>query len=203
MGTFIVFEGGDGAGKTTQLARLAERLRCEGKTVVTTREPGGSPTLGAQVRKMLLESGGFGDRAEALLFAAERAEHVRTVIAPALERGDVVLCDRFVDSTLAYQGAGRGLDMKALLSLCDFATGGLYPDAVVVLDLSAADAAARQDGRGEADRMEKAGLGGVVRNLLLDRAGADPEHYTVVDASGTLDEVERRLYVQLAALLRW
>lgn len=191
---FIAFEGADGAGKSTQLQLLAADLRAAGRTVTTTREPGGSPTFGGPLRQLLLHTKiDMGARAEALLFAADRAEHVRTVIRPALGRGEVVLCDRFVDSTLAYQGAGRGLDADDLLSLSRFATDGLFPDLVVVCDLSADAAALRQHGRGPADRMEAAGLGSAVRSLLLARAQANREQYVVVDADGSVEQVSARV----------
>jgi dTMP kinase len=193
-GLFVVFEGTDGAGKTVQLDRIAERLRATGTDVVTTREPGASP-LGLVVRELLLHGTvEFGARAETLLFAADRAEHIRLVIEPALDRGDVVLCDRFVDSTLAYQGAGRGLGQDELLSVCAFATGGRQPDLVVVLDLSSEAAQGRQQGRAVADRIEKAQMGEQVRSLLLSRAAADPARYAVVDADADLDTVTERIW---------
>ena len=196
----IVFEGGDGSGKSTQLQLLAQALRGQGLDVVVTREPGGSPSLGQPLRDMLLHSqGGFGRRAEALLFAADRAAHVHEVIRPALERGAVVLCDRFIDSTLAYQGAGRGLEEEDLLALCDFATGGLLPDVVVVCDVEPEVALARQRGRGEADRMEQANLGRHVRELLLRRASQFPHRYRVVDADGTPEQVHERVLAALAS----
>lgn len=195
----IVFEGGDGSGKTTQLGLLAQALRGQGLDVVVTREPGGSVSLGTKVRDLVLHSeSDFGRRAEALLFAADRAAHVHEVIRPALERGAVVLCDRFIDSTLAYQGAGRGLEEEDLLALCDFATGGLLPDVVVVCDVEPHVALARQQNRGAADRMEQANLGRHVRELLLRRAGEFPHRYRVVDADGTPQQVHERVLAALS-----
>lgn len=195
----IVFEGVDGSGKSTQLRMLADALRGQGLEVVETREPGGSPSLGKPLRDLVLHSeADFGRRAEALLFAADRAAHVHEVVRPALERGAMVLCDRFVDSTLAYQGAGRGLEEADLLALCEFATGGLQPDLVVVCDLPEDVALARQRERGEADRMEKANLGRHVRQLLLRRAAEFPFRYRVVDADGTPEQVHARVLAALA-----
>ena len=197
---FIVFEGVDGSGKTTQLRLLAEALRAQGVAVTTTREPGGSANIGPLLRELLLHSADdLGARAEALLFAADRAEHVRTVVEPALARGEVVLCDRFVDSTLAYQGHGRGLPADELLALCDFATAGRSADLVVVCDLDPRQAQARQRARSATDRMEAAGLGGHVRELLLSRAGADPDRYVVVDAGGTPEQVAVRVVGEVAS----
>lgn len=193
-GVFIVLEGDDGVGKTTQLDALAQTLRGAGLSVTTTREPGGSPNLGPELRRLLLTSGvEIGDRAEALLFAADRAEHVRTVIAPALARGEVVLCDRFSDSTLAFQGGGRGLPFDDLIDLSTFATDGLRPDLVVVLDMPPEHAAERVAARATPDRIEAAGLGEGVREFFLSRAAAHPDRYVVVDASGSVEDVAQRL----------
>jgi dTMP kinase len=190
---FIVLEGPDGSGKTTQAELLARALSERGYDVVSTREPGGSKTLGPQLREILLHADELGDQAEALLFAAERAEHVRTVVRPALERGALVVCDRFIDSTLAYQGAGRGLAEADLLALCDFATGGLVPDLTVVCDVTPEVAEARRDARSAADRIESAQMGERVRDLLLRRAAENQERYLVVDASTSPEEVASAL----------
>ena len=127
-GLFIAFEGGEGAGKSTQIARAAALLRADGHDVVTTREPGGTD-LGGELRRLLLDPDGadIGPRAEALLYAADRAQHVAAVIAPALAAGAVLLTDRYIDSTLAYQGAGRGLSLEQARVLTDWATDGLLP----------------------------------------------------------------------------
>lgn len=195
---FIVFEGVDGSGKTTQLRLLSEALTGAGMSVACTREPGGSPTLGPALRELLLHTGGdLCARAEALLFAAERAEHVDKVIEPALAAGQVVLCDRFTDSTLGYQGAGRGLDEADLVSLCDFATAGLVPDVVVVVDVPVEVGQSRQGERGAADRMEAAGLSSAVRALLLRRASQHPDRYVVVDGAASPAQVHERVMAGL------
>lgn len=130
---FISFEGPEGCGKSTQLGLLAEALRESGREIVATREPGGVPTAEA-IRELVLH-GQLWPETEALLFLAARAEHARAVILPALKRGDVVLCDRFNDSTMAYQGYGLGIDLERLRGLCDFACGGRWPDLTLLLDL--------------------------------------------------------------------
>ncbi|MGB7404530.1 MAG: dTMP kinase [Pacificimonas sp.] len=146
---FITFEGGEGAGKTTQIARLAERLRAKGETVVTTREPGGTPGSEA-IRALLVEGepGRWNGRTEALLMNAARADHVARLILPALAGDKWVLCDRYGHSTLAYQGAARGLDMKALTALHNFASDGLWPARTFLLDLPVVDGLARAGKRG-------------------------------------------------------
>ena len=133
-GLFVVLEGGDGCGKSTQVVRLAERFRDEGREVVTTREPGATPA-GAAIRAVVLGDGPLDARAEALLIAADRAEHAARVVRPALERGAVVVSDRYVPSSLAYQGVARGLGVEEIERLSAWATGDLRPDLVVVLDV--------------------------------------------------------------------
>ena len=155
-GLLITVEGGDGAGKSTLAAALAERWRADGRDVETTREPGGT-LFGQGLRELLLDAEmAMGSWTETLLFLADRSEHVTRVIGPALERGAVVLCDRYADSTLAYQGYGRGLDLELLRRLNDEATGALTPDATLLLDVSAEAGAARARGRASdrADRFE-------------------------------------------------
>lgn len=157
QGAFVVFEGGEGAGKSTQIARTAAALKGEDLATVCTREPGGT-ALGESLRSLLLDPalGDISPRAEALLFAAARAQHVSDVIAPALARGDVVLSDRFLDSSLAYQGVARGLGLADVLAINDFALQGLRPDLTVVLDLPVGAqrrrTAARRDAAGDAPR---------------------------------------------------
>ncbi len=154
-GVFVVLEGGEGVGKTTQWSRLAETLRAVGHDVVAVREPGGTPA-GDAIRMLLLDPGSqLAAESEALLFAASRAQLVRDVIEPALQRGAVVLVDRFLLSTYAYQGAGRGLSMPSLQAVNHFATGGLAPDLTLLLSLPLAEAQARMHARGTADRMER------------------------------------------------
>ena len=148
-GLFIAFEGGDGAGKSTQLTLLARALSAAGRRVVVTRQPGGTP-LGAQLRDLVLHGGQVSPRAETLLFAADRAEHVARVVRPALERGEIVVTDRYVDSSIAYQGAGRDLGPTRCAALLPWATDGLVPDLTVLLDMPGAAAAVRRG----ADRIE-------------------------------------------------
>lgn len=205
-GVFVVFEGGEGAGKSTQIGLLAQTLRGQGREVVVTREPGATE-VGARIRKMVLEthtttSGPVGatalaPRAEALLYAADRAHHVSTVVRPALRRGDIVVSDRYVDSSLAYQGAGRTLPVDEVSWLSAWATGGLKPDLVVLLDVEPGVGLGRVSRRGEADRLERESLDfhERVRQGFLDLAAADPARYLVLD--GTRDE--HQLAAEIAA----
>lgn len=151
---FVTFEGIDGSGKSTQTALLAERLREQGRDVVLTREPGGTP-LGEAVRDLLLHGGDVSPWAEAALYAASRAQHVAELIRPALARGAFVVCDRYLDSSVAYQGAARGLGFEAVLDLNLAVVGGLVPDRTVLLELSAAAAAERMGD--DLDRLEREG----------------------------------------------
>ena len=200
-GVFVAFEGGEGAGKTTQIARLAARLRAAGRAVVTTREPGGT-AAGVAIRALLLDpaSDGLSARAEALLYAADRAEHVQAVVRPALERGEVVVSDRFVDSSLAYQGAGRTLDLDDVALLSRWATGDLVPDLTVVLDVDPAVGLARLDG---ADRLEAESLDfhRRVRAGFLSLAAREPSRYLVIDATAPADEIEREVVDRVHAVL--
>ncbi|WP_344618275.1 dTMP kinase [Dactylosporangium salmoneum] len=193
QGVFIVFEGGEGAGKSTQVDRLAEALRRVGREVVVTHEPGATP-IGRGIRGLLLDHPADGGeeltpRAEALLYAADRAHHVASVVRPALEHGAVVISDRYVDSSLAYQGAGRTLPVEEVSWLSKWATGGLKPDLVVLLDLDPAVGLARAGRRGEADRLESESLAfhERVRYAFLDLASADPSRYLVLDATNSID----------------
>ena len=186
-GWFIALEGGDGAGKSTQLAAVAQWLRGRGFEVVTTREPGATP-LGSVLRNLVLhsEEHRLGARAEALLFAADRADHMETVVRPALERGAIVLTDRHVDSSVAYQSGGRGLAADEVAALSAFATEGVHPDLVVLLDLEPAVARARREERtGQADKLEAeaADFHERVRATFLARAKAEPARYLVLDAN--------------------
>lgn len=149
---FVTFEGGDGSGKTTQATLLAERLRREGEEVVLTREPGGTE-LGERIRELLLHAGHVAPWAEAALFAASRAQHVDEVIRPALERGAVVVCDRYLDSSLAYQGIARGLGLEAVLELNLSAVGGLLPDRTFLLVIDPGESRSRLGGA--PDRIER------------------------------------------------
>jgi len=205
-GRFITLEGGEGAGKSTQLRRLAEALRARGLTVVETREPGGSPGAEA-IRSLLL--GGDQERwtaeAEALLFAAARADHVARMIRPALERGEWVLCDRFVDSSLAYQGLAGGLGEDAVRRLHAIGSHDLYPDRTLLLELpgNAAAGRARDRDNGEADRIgaREAAYHDAVAAGFAALAAHEPERIRRIDASGTPEEVTSRLIAAIEDLL--
>lgn len=184
-GRFVVFEGGEGCGKSTQAGLLADALGA-----VLTREPGGTP-FGVEVRRLLLDpaTGHVDPRAEALAMLADRAQHVATVVRPALEGGRHVVSDRFAGSTLAYQGAGRGMDVEDLRRLSDWASGGRWPDLTIVLDVPLDVAAARVGA--SPDRFEQAGdaFHARVRAGFAAQAEADPAGWVVLDGTGTIDEV--------------
>ena len=200
-GVFVALEGGEGAGKSTQLALLETWLRARGCEVVVTREPGAT-AAGASIRALLLDPRStLSARAEALLYAADRAQHVAEVVRPALERGAVVLTDRYVDSSLAYQGAGRELSTDEVARLSRWATEGLRPDLVVLLDVDPAVGLRRA---GDApDRIERESLEfhRRVREGFLDLAGQDPDRYLVVPAEQTLEQVHEAVRRSLAARL--
>ncbi|SEP63931.1 dTMP kinase [Microlunatus flavus] len=200
-GAFVVFEGGDGVGKSTQVALLAERLEAAGREVVTTFEPGGTP-LGAVLRGLLLhgEGGEVGPRTEALLYAADKAEHLHQVVRPALGRGAVVVCDRYVDSMVAYQGAGRVLDGDEVERVARWATGDLRPDLTVLLDL---DPEAGLGTLTDPDRLESAGLDfhTRARASFLALAGRDPDRYLVLPARRPRDELAGTVAARVEALL--
>jgi dTMP kinase len=208
VGRFIVFEGGEGAGKSTQVRLLAERLRAAGRDVVVTREPGATD-VGSRIRGLLLdrdpaESGAIAPRAEALLYAADRAHHVATVVRPALGRGAVVISDRYVDSSLAYQGAGRVLPVNEVSWLSAWATGGLKPDLVVLLDVDPGIGLARVADRGAGiDRLEGEALPfhERVRYAFLDLASAEPSRYLVLDASRPPEAVAELVADRVAMML--
>ena len=200
-GMFISFEGPEGGGKSTHVAELASRLRAEGKTVLVTREPGGTK-LAEQIRALVREE--VEDppvtRSEVLLFLAARAQVVSQVIKPALARGEWVICDRFADSTFAYQGYGRGIDVRLLKELNDFATEGLKPDLTILLDVplevSRARLAERQKATDtKADRIEQAGetFHRHLREGFLELAKAEPERFVVIDSSGDRAEVDEKI----------
>ncbi|RAZ31443.1 dTMP kinase [Microbacterium sp. SMR1] len=185
-GLWITLEGGDGSGKTTQATALEAWLRESGREVVRTREPGGSD-VGVLIRDIVLHHrGDIAPRAEALLYAADRAHHVATVVRPALDRGAVVVQDRYLDSSVAYQGAGRVLDAGEVRDLSLWATDGALPDITVLLDLDPAAARARLDADDKPfDRLEaeKADFHERVRTAFLGLAAAEPERFLVLDAS--------------------
>jgi dTMP kinase len=200
---FIAFEGGEGAGKSTQIRRAADWLRARGHQVVQTREPGGTP-LGREVRRLVLDpAGDMVPRAEALLYAADRAQHVESVIRPALAAGQIVLSDRYVDSTLAYQGAGRGLAVADARIVTDWATSGLRPDRTVLLDLDPRVGLARAGSRSTPDRLEAAAVSfhDDVRAGFLALAAAEPGRYAVLDANRSPDELAADVAAVLASLL--
>ena len=190
-GLFIAFEGGDGAGKSTQAARLSDALESRGLSVLRTREPGGTP-IGEKLRSLVLDHGhGTIDaRTEALMFAAARAAHAHQVIRPALASGTVVITDRYIDSSVAYQGAGRGLGAEGVLSLNEWATEGLRPHLTVLLDVDPADGRQRRTaGDATEDRLESEpdDFHSAIRHAFLDLARAAPSSYLVLPAS---EEIE-------------
>jgi dTMP kinase len=192
-GAFITFEGIDGCGKSTQLRLLASELRVRGLEVVTTREPGGT-TLGQKLRAALLDVGEQVDPlAELLVFAADRAHHVRTLLLPALETNQIVLSDRYADATVAYQGGGRGFEPGLIREIVQLATAGLKPDLTLLFDLSVAESAVRTRRRvasKNTDRLdsEDAEFHTRVRNAYLEIAKAEPERFRVIDARGSVQE---------------
>jgi dTMP kinase len=189
-GVFVAFEGGDGAGKSTQARRLAEHLRAAGREVVLTFEPGDT-RIGKDVRRLVLDvaSEGLDARAEALLYAADRAEHVANLVRPALARGAVVITDRYVDSSIAYQGAGRALGTEQIAELSRFATAGLLPDLTVVLDVPEHVRRGRIEGLGDRLEREVDKFHVIVRQAFLDRAASDPARYLVLDGTLPRDEL--------------
>ena len=205
-GRFISLEGGEGVGKTTQLRALAEQLAQRGIEVITTREPGGSPGAEA-IRDLLLsgEDGRWSAPAEALLFAAARADHVEKTIRPALEAGKWVLSDRFLDSSLAYQGGAGGLGVETVGRLHEFGSAGFLPDRTLVLLLAESQGMVRAELRdeGAADRIgrRRADYHRAVERSFREIARGDPERVRVVDAAGPVEGVTSRLMHQLADLL--
>lgn len=208
-GRFITFEGGEGCGKSTQIRLLAERLRAAGKEVLLTREPGGT-ALAEKIRSLVREESDDppNSRAETLLFIASRAQVVENVIRPALVSGTWVLCDRFADSTFAYQGYGRGLDLEELKRINSFATGGLEPDRTILLNVSPEVSAKRMRAREaatntDADRMEKAGdsFHSRLRQGFLELASAEPDRFAVIQADGSVEEVEEAVWNSIQPML--
>ncbi len=205
-GRFITLEGGEGVGKSTQVRALAAALRARGLSVIETREPGGSPGAEA-IRQALLHApaDAWGREAEALLFAAARADHVARLIRPALERGDWVICDRFVDSTRAYQGGGSGMADADIMALHAVGSRGLLPDRTLLLQVDGAEAVARRQARGSAgdDRIEgrNAAFHNAVNAAFQAMAAAEPERFRTIDAAGAPDVVTARLINALDDLL--
>ena len=197
-GVFVVLEGGDGSGKSTQAASLAARLREAGREVVATREPGATE-VGAAIRSLVLGGGDLDPRTEALLIAADRAEHVAEVIRPALERGAAVVSDRFVPSSLAYQGVARGLGVEEIARLSHWATGGLEPDLVILLDVPPEVATSRR--AGPEDRMERepAEFRAMVNKAYRDLA--DQFGWAVIDGTAPVAEVAEEIWALVRPLV--
>jgi len=205
-GRFITFEGGEGAGKSTQLARLAERLRADGATVLGLREPGGTP-FGERMREVLKQPGtSLAPAAEALLFASCRAQLVADVIAPALAAGQVVICDRFIDSTVAYQAGGRGLDRALIEGANRLACGPVRPDLTILLDLDPGRGLGRAAVRdqGQADRFELLGdaFHRRVRELYHTLAREESGRFFVVDAARPPEAIEEEIWHEVVRRFR-
>jgi dTMP kinase len=200
-GVFLCFEGGEGAGKTTQSRLLDEWLTGLGHTALLTREPGGTE-VGAELRRILLDpdTGDLSPRTEALVYAADKAEHVDALLLPALERGEVVVTDRYVDSSLAYQGAGRALQVAELDPVLRWATRGLRPHLTILLDLAPQAGLGRFE---ERDRIEAEGIEfhQRVRDGFLALAAADAEHYLVLDARAPIEEIHAAIRARVEPLL--
>jgi dTMP kinase len=209
-GWFITFEGIEGSGKSTQIALLADHLESIGKQVMLTREPGGTP-IGDQVRKILLDSANtaLDSTAELLLYAASRAQHLHEVILPALAAGTIVLCDRFSDATLAYQGNGRGLDKEMIRTIDRLVTEGMRPDLTILLDIDAAAGVARAQGRNAVHGLhaearfenEEIMFHERVRQGYLDLAGQESGRFRVVDASLPPEGVQEAILAIVGNLL--
>ncbi|HTG86635.1 MAG TPA: dTMP kinase [Pyrinomonadaceae bacterium] len=212
-GTFITFEGIDGSGKSTQLRLLNNHLRTTGWNALITREPGGTP-VGLRLRAALLDASGEVDPlTELLVFAADRAQHVRRVIKPALEAGEVVISDRYADATVAYQGAGRGFPPELIAEIVQLATEGLKPDLTILFDVSIEESTnrttRRSNGKSSASKsgrdrldIETADFHARVREAYLQIALAEPERVKVIDASGTVDQTQERLREMVVSFLR-
>jgi dTMP kinase len=190
---FITFEGIDGSGKTTQVQLLASRLEAEGAEVVITREPGGTP-LGEEIRNLVLHGGDMAPWAEAALYAASRAQHVEELIRPALARGATVLCDRYVDSSVAYQGIARGLGLERVLELNLAAVGGLMPDRTILIDIEPGRAVTRIGG--ERDRIEREDGGFHTRVAAAYRqlAALFPERYVTFDGTAAPEQIAEEIF---------
>ena len=203
-GLFITFEGIDGVGKSTQADLLETFLVEQGRSVVRTLEPGGTD-LGQEIRHLLLHrKGEVAPRAEALLYAADRAHHIATKVRPAIVAGQVVLGDRYLDSSVAYQGAGRALDQTEVRNISLWAVEGLLPNLTILLDLEASAALSRRSQTGtEPDRLEreKVEFFEAVRQSYLKLAAAEPERFLVIDASQSIDEMQAQIRARVKALL--
>lgn len=190
-GLFITFEGADGCGKTTQLMLLAKYLKSKGEDVIVTREPG-ARGLGEKIREILLNyDGEVSSQAEAFLFLADRAQHIDVIVNPAVEKGKIVLCDRHTDSSVAYQGYGRGLDIERINMLNNIATGGRKPDLTLVFDIDVETSMSRVGS--QKDRMENAGMEffNRVKEGYLNIAKQEPERVKVLDATKSIDDIHK------------
>ena len=200
-GVFVVFEGGDGVGKTTQVDLLCSWLANAGREVLRTFEPGDT-TVGAMIRRIVLDpaTGEMSPRAETLLYAADKAQHIFSVVRPALQRGAVVVCDRYVDSMLAYQGAGRVLQLADLEHIARWATEDVRPDLTVVLDAELSDGVQAKSNK---DRLESAGDGfhERTRQFFLELARREPERYLVLNARASRKEIAADVAARVAPLL--
>lgn len=204
-GLFITLEGGDGSGKSTQAGLLSDWLAGQGRTVLRTREPGGTP-VGVLIRDIVLHHRGeVAPRAEALLYAADRAQHIATAVRPALARGEVVIQDRYLDSSVAYQGAGRVLGGTEIRDLSLWAAEGLLPQLTILLDLDETAARGRLDNANKRfDRLEaeKVDFHRRVRASFLELAAAEPERFLIVDATEPVETIAATIRARVATLLR-
>ncbi len=201
-GTFITFEGIEGSGKSTQIALLAKHLTAQGKSVTLTREPGGTP-IGDQVRKILLDPANtaLDPKAELLLYAACRAQHLAELITPELRAGKIVLCDRFSDATLAYQGYGRGIDAELIRSLDRIVTGGMRPDLTILLDIDATSGLSRARGRNSRGGLdaearfenEHLTFHERIRRGYLELAKKEPDRFRMVDATASPEDIQKTI----------
>jgi dTMP kinase len=198
-GLFIAFEGGDGAGKSTQVELLRAALEARGRTVTVTRQPGGT-RLGQQIRDLVLHGEHVAPRAEALLFAADKAHHVEELIAPALRAGHVVLTDRYTDSSVAYQGAGRSLGAQEIHDLTMWAVDDLVPDLTVIVDISAAEGRRRRGQVHDRLESEQDDFHEAIRAHFLAMAAGNPQRYLVVDGLATPDEIHEQVLARLDAM---
>ncbi len=198
-GLFIAFEGGDGAGKSTQVRLLADSLRERGRTVTVTRQPGGTE-LGRAIRDLVLHGDHVSARAEALLFAADKAHHVDELVRPALHRGEVVITDRYTDSSVAYQGAGRDLGAAEVHDLQMWAVGGLVPDLTVVVDITADEGRRRRSGTHDRLESEADSFHEAIRQHFLSMAAGHPERYLVVAGTHPPEGLHDLVMSRLAAM---
>ncbi|MBW2557705.1 MAG: dTMP kinase [Deltaproteobacteria bacterium] len=212
MGVFVTFEGIEGSGKTTQIKKAGDYLKGRGVPFVVTGEPGGTPA-GNELRKILLDKTALvlSGRTEVLLFAADRAQHIKEVIAPAMQRGEIVLCDRFSDATIAYQGYGRKQEIKSVREICDFASRSLVPDMTFLFDISAGKGLDRVIGRARragnvplVDRFEREHLKfhEMIRSGYLALAEENPDRFRVIDASRDVAAVHREVCAHLEGLIK-